>query len=340
MITSHRTGRTIIANYRESLFFSGYAYLGMSELPEFRELVKEGIDRYGLSFPSSRISNTRLDLFEQFEQLLSQITGTEETVCFASGYLAATIASHPWRNNCIAAPGTHPAVYKGPAVKGSFADWSAGIADTINGSDDTLAIVADAAGIFTPALHDFSFLQHCRKAVTCIIDDSHSIAITGPNGSGVSSRIPAGMHKLVLPYSLSKGFNLVGGAVGCDSATAQWLRSTPEYTAATSLSPAYLFAFIKGQELYARQRTRLHNNTRLLRELLQQEPGIQHHPDLPVFVLPAETNEQLLEERGIVISSFAYPAASGKKMQRIVVNALHTAEDLEYLAAVLSAINC
>ncbi len=335
MLPPQRPGRTIFHNNQEQLFFSGYAYLGMNGLPAFRELLKEGIDRYGFSFPSSRISNTRLALFETFEQLLSKITGLEDTVCFASGFAAASLAGAPWRNHVLAAPGTHPAVYKGPAVQGSFGEWAAGVAARINGSNDTPAIVADAVNIFIPAVHDFSFLNSCRKQVTCIVDDSHSIGITGPNGQGVTSRIPAGAHKLVVPYSLSKGFNLIGGAISCDAATAAWLRSTPEYTAATSLSPAAMHAFIEGQELYAQQRTRLQQNIQLFRQLVAGLQGISSCPDLPVFVLPSHINEQVLAQHEVIISSFAYPDPQGKKMQRIIINALHTEADLHYLAGIL-----
>lgn len=334
MTTTETPGRTILIDQQPHLFFSGYAYLGMSGLPAFRELVKEGLDRYGLSFPSSRISNTRLALFETFEQLLSGITGMEDTVCFASGFVAGTLASMPWHNSSTAAPGTHPAIYKGKAVSGSFAAWADSVTQSIN-NGATTTLLSDAVNIFTPTLHDFSFLNNCQNAVTCVIDDSHSIGFTGVNGGGVATRIPKGKHRLVVPYSLSKGFNLIGGAISCDAATAQQLRSKPEYTAATSLSPAYVHAFVEGQSLYAQQRNRLQQNIQLLQQLLSNVPGISHHPELPIVTLPASIDEQALQRQNIVISSFAYPDPRGKKMQRIVVNALHTAEDITYLAGVV-----
>lgn len=335
MHTHHRPGRTIVIDQQPYLFFSGYAYLGMSDVPAFRELVKEGIDRYGVSFPSSRISNTQLYLFEAFEQLLSRITGLEDTVCFASGFTAGTMASQPYHHSLLAAPGTHPAVYKGAPVPGSFSEWAGSVAARLSNSTNTPAIVADAVNVFTPALHDFSFLDNCGKPVTCIIDDSHSIGITGVDGRGVCSRITQGQHRLIVPYSLSKGFNLIGGAISCDAATARRLRSTPEYTAATSLSPAYMHAFIEGQHLYAQQRARLQQNIQLFRELTKTFSDIRSCPELPIFVLPSTTDEQALLQNKMVISSFAYPDPNGKKMQRIVLNALHTAEDLHHLAGVL-----
>ena len=62
-------GRTAVVNQQEYLFFSGYAYLGMHQVHAFIELIKEGIDTYGPLFPSSRISNTQLRLYETAEEM-------------------------------------------------------------------------------------------------------------------------------------------------------------------------------------------------------------------------------------------------------------------------------
>jgi 7-keto-8-aminopelargonate synthetase-like enzyme len=167
-----------------------------------------------------------------------------------------------------------------------------------------------------------------------LIDDSHGIGITGSNGEGVSSRMPAG-HTLILSYSLSKAFNLVGGAVSCNTEMAERLRRFPEYTAATALSPAFVHAFIKGQSLYAQQRKKLQHNIAVFRELIRTIPEIRSVPELPIFVLPATTNGQRLYEQGMLISSFAYPDPHGPKMQRVVLNALHTEEDLYRLSIAL-----
>jgi 7-keto-8-aminopelargonate synthetase-like enzyme len=332
--TDQAPGRTITIAGQSFLFFSGYAYLGMSQVPAFTELVKEGIDRYGLSFPSSRISNTRLSLFEEMEQLLSDITGQEATVCFASGFTAGSQAASLLPANKQAAPGTHPAVYKGQPVKNSFDAWVQHVVTGLTAHAVAPALVADAVNIFAPCLNDFSFLEQCPVALTALIDDSHGIGITGNNGEGVSSRMPPG-HTLILSYSLSKAFNLVGGAVSCNTEMAERLRRSPEYTAATALSPAFAYAFIKGQALYQQQRKKLQHNIAVFRQLTRTIPEILSVPELPIFILPATTNEQRLYEQGILISSFAYPDPQGPKIQRVVLNALHTEEDLYRLSIAL-----
>jgi len=80
-------GRTAFINGKEYLFFSGYSYLGMCYVPEFLSLVIEGISKYGWLFPSSRVSNTHLALYEECEALLSSIAQSEDTVFVSSGFM-------------------------------------------------------------------------------------------------------------------------------------------------------------------------------------------------------------------------------------------------------------
>jgi 7-keto-8-aminopelargonate synthetase-like enzyme len=318
-------------NGREYLFFSGYAYLGMNHVPAFTALVKEGIDKYGLSFPSSRISNTRFSLFEKMEQLLSSITGREAAVCMASGFSAGTLAATLLPAPVLAAPGTHPAVYKGTPFAADYSSWQAAVLQTA--AQAPTSLVADAVNIFAPRVHDFTFL-HNISSVTALIDDSHGIGITGTDGNGVADRLPQG-PEWIIAYSLSKAFNLVGGAISCSHRQAARLRSLPEYAAATSLSPAYVHAFIHGQPLYQQQRKKLQHNIQLFAQLTSHMAGIQHTPELPVFVLPGKINEQQLQQQQIIISAFAYPRPDSPQIKRVVINALHTEQDLQRLAHAL-----
>ncbi len=103
-------GRVAFVNGKEFSFFSGYSYLGMHQVPEFISLVKEGIDKYGWLFPSSRISNTQLSLFRECEISLSSITGMEDTVLVSSGYMAGQLATSLWKEKIINLDPSHPSI--------------------------------------------------------------------------------------------------------------------------------------------------------------------------------------------------------------------------------------
>ncbi|MGI8950585.1 MAG: aminotransferase class I/II-fold pyridoxal phosphate-dependent enzyme [Chitinophagaceae bacterium] len=328
-------GRTVRIDGKEYLFFSGYAYLGMNKNDAFIELVKDGLDKYGLLFPSSRISNTRLNLYEEFENVLSNMIGSEETVCFSSGFLAGKAASSIFKNISVA-PGAHPSInnkdlndYK------DFYDWSTSFIHSVNASESQSASVfaADSVNVLTSEINDFSFLSSTQKNIIAIIDDSHGIGLTGKNGKGISSLISQQKNvEFIFTYSLSKAFGLIGGAVSCSKKNASLLRATHEYTASTNISPAFMYAFIYAQKLYEQQREKLKQNIFYFQNLIKEISQIKFHADLPIFILPQTINEEMVFKNKIIISSFAYPNPSGKKIHRIIVNALHTKTDLEYLS--------
>lgn len=331
----HETpGRTCIMDGKEYLFFSGYAYFGMNRVKAFTNLVKEGIDEYGLLFPSSRISNTRLELYTTFENLLSDITGSESTACFSSGYLAGKAITGLF-DKIYNAPDSHPAILRSTASHETFEEWADEIVNAINLSpEENIVIAADAVNVISATVNDFSFIKRVKKKVTVIIDDSHGIGLIGENGKGISESVPASSNsEYIFTYSLSKAFGITGGAVSGTAETISLLRSGSAYTATTSVSPALMYAFMHAQKLYEQQRIALRNNIDFFAELIK-ELNLQYHPQLPVFVLP-EIDGELLLQKDIIISSFAYPDPAGKKVQRVVLNALHTKNDLEYLAKVL-----
>jgi 7-keto-8-aminopelargonate synthetase-like enzyme len=338
---SQTPGRTAVVRGKEYLFFSGYSYLGMNHVPEFIELIKEGIDKYGILHPSSRISNTTLDLFAEFEQKLAELTNAETAVCFSSGFLAgrAVMAALEWEGSYFyTAPGTHPAIGidRSSIVAKTFEEWMSRVIAEIN-SMPTLSkpvIFCDAVNPLEARINDFSKLQQINKPVLVVIDDSHGIGVIGKNGNGIIDSLPESQNlAYCITYSLSKAYNLVGGAVSCTNALASKLRSCAYYTASTSIPPAFAYAFLKGQHLYKQQRFELRNNIGYFQDILGNR--LTQHSDFPVFILN-EKDEKKLEEDGIIISSFAYPDPAGKKINRIILNALHTKEDLEKLAEVLN----
>ncbi len=337
-------GRTINVDGKEHLFFSGYSYLGISHVPEFCNLVKAGIDQYGIVYPSSRISNTQLQLYRSIEYLLSRLVDTEETVTFSSGYLAGrAISEQLIRHNkqVFKAPDTHPAIQCGIQLTGE--DWKYHFIKTINQSgDNNFILFMDGVNPLTATVANFSFLHDINhdKQVTIVIDDSHGIGLLGPVGNGISHLIPR-LHnvEVVITYSLSKAFHINGGAVSCSKKIARLLCTSPFYTASSPISPALVYAFLHGQHLYQQQLKKLQNNISAFVNVISDIGGICFYPHLPVFVLKRNWDPAYFEKQNIIISSFAYPNPSGNKVNRIILNALHTPQDLFKLSGVLNTLH-
>ncbi len=337
-------GRTAWVDGREYLFFSGYSYLGMSHVPEFCDLLKEGIDKFGILHPSSRISNTQLHLYQTFEQTLSSLVGSEDTVTFSSGYLAgraiADLVTKHYKHVFVA-PNAHPAIQCGIQLPPE--DWKTELIKTINRSAfNSFVLFMDGVNPLTASVCNFSFLHEIKadKHLTCIVDDSHGIGLLGPLGNGIKHLIPDLPNiELVITYSLSKAFHINGGAISCRKKLARLLRNSPFYTGSTAISPAMAYAFNNAQPIYHRQLQKLQQNISNFINLITDIAGISFYPHLPSFVLKPGWDQSCFEGHHIIIASFAYPDPSGNCVNRIVLNALHTRQDLFKLSCVLNRLH-
>jgi 7-keto-8-aminopelargonate synthetase-like enzyme len=316
------------------LFFSGYAYLGLNHHPAFVETIKSGIDLYGAVYPSSRISNTPLDLYKRAEISLSDLTQMKETVIFQSGFLAGKAALETILpgSRIYSSPFCHPAIRMGQTSEGSFDHWAATVLSEINSLEGsaTPVLISDAVNPITAEVYDFSFLSHISRPALCIIDDSHGMGVLGSYGEGISGCLPGNKWvEYMISYSLSKAMNIQAGAVSCSSAErTNTLRNTSWYAATTPPAPSMLFALLETKEIYREQLLKLKDNIQFLQQRVSDKAGIYHHPELPVLVLPEALDEDYFAAKNIIISSFAYPNPEGRKINRAVITALHTKEDL------------
>lgn len=338
MFSLHQTpGRTALINEKEFLFFSGYSYLGMNQVPDFLALLHKGIEIYGAIFPSSRISNTALDLYDASEQQLNNLTKFSETVLLPSGFTAgkASVEIIEKDSTVFQGPFCHPAIRIGLNSNLSFSDWAKETVNTINNNSYPTppVILSDSLNQLTAEVYDFSFLNQIQQKVICIIDDSHGIGLIGTNGAGICSSLPRKENiEYIITYSLSKALNIQAGAVSCSNkSTADKIRSTSWYTAVTPPSPVMLYAFCNAGLIYQNQLAQLKQQKKTLQDLLVNRQDVRFHQDLPVFIFSEELDEDYFSKKNIIISSFAYPVPTGKKINRAVLNALHTDNDIQAL---------
>lgn len=332
MYLDGRFGRNAFKDGKEYLFFSGYDYLAVNSVPEFSKLVLEGIQKYGWTYPSSRISNTQIKLYEACEALLSELTSTEETVLFGSGYNAGQACLSLFGKQINNAPFSHPAILQQASQLSDFNTWKNEILQ--KPPIETIVIASDSVNNFSILKYDFSGFEQLNNPAVFIVDDSHGIGITGNNGGGAATYIQRNSNtNFMFTYSMGKAFGIEAGAVSTNKDLARQLRDLSAFTAATPPSPAPLYAFLNGTKIYAEQLEKLKNNINYTIELLKGLPSIKIHSELPIVLLPSNIDDQLFFENGFIISSFAYPDPNGEKLNRLVLSAAHTKEDLEKVAA-------
>lgn len=334
---SQLPGRTAIINNEEYLFFSGYSYLGLGLNKEFTSLVKEGIDKYGVVYPSSRISNTPLDLYTEFEEKLAQHTKSEAAACFSSGFLSARTAtevvSKQMQVYCL--HHTHPASSAHPSIKQITAtqSWTDFLHERQQQKEFTFGLAADSINPTPGHINDFSFLNDTPShfSITLVIDDSHGIGWMGESGEGIFSRLRLPHNiELLLNFSLSKAYHMNGGAVCGSQKWINEVRQHINYSTSTPMMPSLAHAWIHGDKLFAQQRTALKQNILYLQNLTVNDTFVANE-GTPIFIADKKGIAPYLLQNKVIISSFGYPHPESDPVNRIVLNALHTKSDLEKL---------
>ena len=341
----------------EYLFFSGTSYLGIGHQADFKTALLEGMNHYGTVFSASRNNNLQLKIYDEAEAFLANWTTAEAALTVTSGLLAGQLAVNLLKNNIsrnnqkpvfIYAPSAHPAVWEAPPpyIFKNQEDFETNILATIEKEKDApLVVVANAVDMLTCERFNFSWIAQIadNQSITLLIDDSHGIGITEENGAGIFQKIRALAQqniKVIVIASLAKALGIPGGVILSDTETITQIRQNPLFVGASPIVPAYLFAFLAAQPMYLHVRQTLTDNIQLFKGLLEKNaiPLFKTPLDnYPVFFSAANDLFDFLLAEKIFISHFAYPKPNDPPITRVVLSALHTQADIEYLAKSINA---
>ena len=340
--------RTAVFDAENYLFFSGTSYLGVGHQADFRAALLEGIGRYGTVFSASRNNNLQLKIYEETEDFLAKWTGAKAALTVTSGLLAGQLAINLLKNKVgtnnektvfIYAPSAHPAVWEAPPPYKftNQEDFENNILTTVEKEKNApIVVVSNAVDMLTCQTFDFSWITQLNdnQDITLLIDDSHGIGITGENGSGIFQKI---RHlaktniKIIVIASLAKALGIPGGVILSEEKAINNIRQNPLFVGASPIVPAYLFAFLAAQPMYATARERLKNNIDTFNKTQTSNLFKSPFPHYPVFFTPENALFEALYKEKIFISHFAYPKPNDPPITRVVLSALHTEADIEYL---------
>lgn len=326
----------------QHLSFSGTAYLGIPHLPEFREYLLDGIQRWGTHYGGSRLSNAAPGIYQEAENFLAGMVGAPSSLLFSSGTLAGQILLKAITEEAglFLAPGVHPALWQDTGPQAThFIEWADFVVGLCTTSGPPVALLANSVDPIGVRTFDFSFLSHIpiRRRVILVVDDSHGFFLMGKNGKGIYPSIAplSGIEVLVIS-SLGKAASIPAGIVLGPENWIEKIKKAPFFGGASPAPPAYVHALLAAETLYERQRTRLKALLDYFILHLPPSPTLHFMPGFPVFRIEDPIKVQALQAAGIEFSAFSYPTPSDPTVSRIVVNAAHTKEGLD---AVLNALS-
>ena len=341
---SARLGKKLLLEGKECLFFNGTSYLGLDSLEAYGRIVESNVQKWGTHHGLSRTNNVRLAIYDAFEEFFSNQAGAESSALFSSGYLAGIAASQylfPKSDQCLAAPDTHPAILPSGVQADSslsFPQWMHACLERASRlSSQKILILGNAVDPLKAEIHAYDWVASiaAKHEVTLLIDDSHAFGVLGDSLFGTYSQWKQDRIQLVVSGSLGKGLATPGGIVLGAEDLIQGVKSQPIFVGASPPAPALLQGFLDAQELLHAQQRKLKELTSFFYQQSRDLPQIAGNPNFPVFVYSPDSWADNLQEQGYITSSFSYPTASSPKVNRVVLSASHSKEEVNALSQFL-----
>lgn len=338
-------GREITLKGKDYLYFGGTAYLGLQTDQEFQGALIRNIRKYGTNYGASRNSNIRYSIYEEAEEYLAEIVGSDTCVSLSSGYLAGQFVAQYFNTTkykLFYAPNTHSALHLATNIKQAvtFASLNIAVREHLDGkSRSTPVVLLDSIDFSGAHYPDFEGLKQLPlEKVILIADDSHGIGVIGSNGGGVFRILRSlGPKELIVCASLGKGIGIQAGAIfGSRDRIGQLLR-TPFFGGASPAAPAYLATLLESRQLYSSKRENLTKNKAYFLDNVRKKKHFNFMKGHSVFSYSDPSLTNALFENGIIITDFSYPNEHAGLKSRIVLSAHHTEKDILSLAKVINA---
>ncbi|MBS7622908.1 glycine C-acetyltransferase [Candidatus Bathyarchaeota archaeon] len=343
---------------KEVLILCANNYLGLANHPEMMQAAKDAVDKYGAGMGTGRMIMT-YDIQNDLEKRLAEFKSSEDSLCFATGYIANlgaiwplmaegdTIVSEELNHasiidGCRMSRNVNRLVYKHLDMKDLEEKLKTSAKERSKGKT---MIISDAVFSMDGDICKLPEMIELAEKYDAFIflDEAHASGVLGKTGRGTVEHFNAYGKVEVQMGTLSKAIATVGGYIAGTENLIYYLRraSRPFVFSTGYLDPATCGATMKALEIIKREPERvqrLWDNTRYFKKGLQDlgfNTGVSQTPITPVIVGPAETARELsrylYEQENIYVQAFSYPVVPKDTARvRTIVNAHHTREQLDF----------
>ena len=336
-------GRSFVHQDREYLYFGGTSYLGLNTNAEFQSVFIKNIKQYGLNHGASRNSNIRLSIFDKAEIQLALWAGSVSALSLSSGYLAGQLLRSYFNTEEYAVfhhVSAHSALrLPGDCIFNDFKDLAMAIGSFALSERKTPVLFLDSISFDAANFPDFDWLNKLPlDKIIVVADDSHGIGVVGEGGSGAYKSLAAlNPKELIVCASLNKALAVQAGVIWAEESRIEELKSTLIFAGSSPASPAALATFIDAKAIFIQRLKELRQNVLYFLDHLDQSEHFRYTPWHSAFSYTDNSLTKMLENKNIIVTSFKYHGSNFFDLNRIIISAHHTEEDIDRL---VKLINC
>lgn len=353
VLTDGPRSRTRLGKGSDSAInLASYNYLGLAHHPEVVGAAVGAVEALGTGACGSPILSGMTDLHRDFEAALSGFLELEDTMLFNSGFAGALGSMSGFlRRGDVAVldERAHVSLQDGARLSGARVElFDHNDAESLDEAlsrhpDERRVVVVEGVYSMDGDMGDLPSLVPVAEAhgVSIFIDEAHSILTCGESGRGVVEHF--GMSdRVALQYgTFSKAFGGIGGFVGGERASLEYLRYfANSYAFSCALPPgvvagnrAALGVAMREPEL----RTRLADNAGYFRGALQDLGLSTGESTTHVVPIIIGSDRALLYElcdalrqRGLLIAPVDFPSVPEDSLRfRASISAVHTRAELD-----------
>jgi len=348
---------TVMMSGRKVLAFGGCNYLGLGYHPVVIGAIAQGLGKYGVSTTASRETTGNTNTHEALERELAEFVGQQGAILTAEGYTANFAACEALVPECgvvlidqrahrsirNAARGAGMQVFEFEHLNPDSAKWLAK-----QYADAGVAIMTDsvfaADGAVAPLRELLAVLPATRSAL--LVDDCHGFCVLGPSGRGAVAHFGIDDPRVCITTTLAKGLGCYGGAVlGREGFIRRVRESAAVYRSSTPVPPAIAEGCRAAVRLLRDDVSMvesLRRNIALMRDVFDEAELPKPPEGVPIFTFTLDSVERMqrvhdqLLAAEILAPLIDYPGGPSPRYFRVVVNAMHSAKDIERLGRELS----
>lgn len=327
-------------------------YLGFTQHPKIKEVVKSAIDQFGTGAGASPLIGGYFDYHKQVEDKISKFFNKPEgsTIIYTTGYTAnsASLLSLLKKQDlAIVDMAVHASVYEGLTATNSkrFLHNDTESLERIlarsTNEYQTKIVIID--GVYSQdgdiaKLEEIIKITHHYGGVI-LVDDAHGIGVLGKTGCGAMELFNVLDKVDIITGTFSKTFGNVGGYLVADPSIVTYLKYQSRQYAFSASAPASVLGVAKAIDLIDEEphwQKQLWNNINYFKQGLQNiglTIGASESAIIPVKIGDMYKNSEtakLLLENGIYTNPIMYPAVSLKDSRiRMSLMATHSKDQLD-----------